>query len=129
MSIINGNWFSIEEDKEVEFVNEDVPIISNISNITNINTHNTLNANTLNLNNTNDKIKELENRIKELELSTDNSNQKIKELESLCNKITNENLKLINRILEAEISIERTKNILLRKNISFPFTPLTSKFL
>ena len=34
---------------------------------------------------------------------------------SICNKISNENLKLINRLLEAEISIERTKNILLRK--------------
>lgn len=113
MSIINGNWFSIEEDKEIEFVKEDIRNID-IDNIDN---------------NTNDKIKELEKRVKELELSSDNSNQKIKELETLCNKITNENLKLINRILEAEISIERTKNILLRKNISFPFTPLTSKFL
>lgn len=38
-----------------------------------------------------------------------------------------ENLRLVNRILEAEISMERYKNLLLRKNISFPFAPITAK--
>lgn len=49
---------------------------------------------------------------------------KVRNNETSCNVIRNENLKLINRILEAEISVERTTNILLRKNISFPFTKI-----
>jgi hypothetical protein len=48
----------------------------------------------------------------------------VKSNETSCNVIRNENLKLINRILEAEISIERSTNILLRKGISFPFTKI-----
>lgn len=48
----------------------------------------------------------------------------VKANETSCNVIRNENLKLINRILEAEISIERSTNILLRKGISFPFTKI-----
>ena len=51
-------------------------------------------------------------------------NSKVKQNETACNIVRNENLKLINRILEAEISVERTTNILLRKNISFPFTKI-----
>lgn len=122
MSIINGNWFSIEEDKEVEFfinVNNDNGKNGNNEN------ENEIEKRIKELDSCKEKIKELEKRIKEL----DSYKEKIKELETICNKISNENLKLINRVLEAEISIERTKNILLRKNISFPFTPLTSKFL
>ena len=76
-----------------------------------------------------EKINEMEVKLKDLEMYKETCKEKIKDLEIICNKISNENLKLINRVLEAEISIERTKNILLRKNISFPFTPLTSKFL
>lgn len=104
-SRINGNWFSVSEDKEVEFLN--------------------LNEDEKEDKKIDKRFKDLEdklNRIYELE-------ERVKELETTCHKIRNENLKLINRVLEAEISIERTKNILLRKNISFPFTPLTTKFL
>jgi len=104
-STINGNWFSVSEDKEVEF---------------------------LNLNEDEKEDKKLDKRFKDLEDKLNRIyelEERVKELETTCHKIRNENLKLINRVLEAEISIERTKNILLRKNISFPFTPLTSKFL
>jgi len=103
-----------------------------------------------------DTIKELYNRIEELSLEN-NSNMQgmsstmqgmsstiqgmsttiqgmsstIDELKQKISIIEVANLKLINRILEAEISLERTKNILLRKNISFPFvaTPLSNRFL
>ena len=101
MSIINGKWFSVSEDSELEVMEEN-------------------------------KEREYEKRIKDLEEKVErikDLEDKIHHLETTCNKIRNENLKLINRVLEAEISIERTKNILLRKNISFPFTPLTTKFL
>lgn len=54
--------------------------------------------------------------------------EKIRELENLYQDMRTENLKLVNRILEAEISLERSKNLLLRKNISFPFT-LVNKML
>ncbi|NDF15947.1 hypothetical protein EB061_11610, partial [bacterium] len=33
------------------------------------------------------------------------------------------------RVLEAEIAMERYKNLLLRKNISFPFSPITAKII
>ena len=89
-----------------------------------------------------DTIKELYSRIEELSLEN-NSNMQgmsttmqgmsttIDELKQKISIIEVANLKLINRILEAEISLERTKNILLRKNISFPFvaTPLSNRFL
>jgi len=97
-STINGNWFSVSEDKEVEF---------------------------LNLNEDEKEDKKLDKRFKDLEDKLNRIyelEERVKELETTCHKIRNENLKLINRVLEAEISIERTKNILLRKNISFPFT-------
>lgn len=45
-------------------------------------------------------------------------------------QLQNDNLKLVNRILEAEIAVERYKNLLLRKNISFPFSPMmTAKYM
>jgi hypothetical protein len=115
MSVINGNWFSIEEDKDVEFV---ININDEIDK-----------SNKKDLEMYKEKINEMEVKLKDLEMYKETCKEKIKDLEIICNKISNENLKLINRVLEAEISIERTKNILLRKNISFPFTPLTSKFL
>jgi|Laugresu1bdmlbsd_1035121.scaffolds.fasta_scaffold04859_3 hypothetical protein len=111
MSIINGKWFSVSEDSELEVMEE--------------NKEREYEKRIKDLEEKVERIKDLEEkveRIKDLE-------DKIHHLETTCNKIRNENLKLINRVLEAEISIERTKNILLRKNISFPFTPLTTKFL
>ena len=112
MSIINRNWFSVSEDDDVKFLNEDL---------------------TQKLEN---KIKvldeKLENKIKVLDEKINKIHEleeKLKTIEINCSKIINENLKVINRVLEAEVSIERTKNILLRKNISFPFTPLSTKML
>jgi predicted nucleic acid-binding Zn-ribbon protein len=76
-----------------------------------------------------EKIEErIENNDIELKGEIEKIYTKLKANETVCNSIKNDNLKLINRILEAEISVERTTNILLRKNISFPFTPLSNKF-
>ena len=76
------------------------------------------------------KINELEknqslllDRINELEKSMSQPLDRINVLEKSLDQLQTENLKLLNRLLETEVSIERTKNILLRKNISFPFTP------
>lgn len=105
MSIINGKWFSVSEDTELEVIEENKEREYE------------------------KRIRDLEEKVKKFEEKVEKLEDNINDLETTCNKIRNENLKLINRVLEAEISIERTKNILLRKNISFPFTPLTTKFL
>ena len=72
----------------------------------------------------NDKMDNLSREDEDLRKKIKDINKKVLDNESTCNMVRNENLKLINRILEAEISVERTTNILLRKNISFPFTKL-----
>lgn len=53
--------------------------------------------------------------------------KEVAECQTNIQKLEAENLKMINRILEAEIAVERYKNILLRKNISFPFSPMLSQ--
>ena len=67
--------------------------------------------------------KEMEQKILVLE-------KEIKKMESQVQSLSNENLKMVNRVLEAEISLERAKNSLVRKHIPFPFTPfvLSKKF-
>ena len=111
---MNGSWFSVEKEEEKDIETEY-------------------------------DIKELYKKIKDLSSTITGMSSTIDKLSSTIvdmseeNKNTKEkvstievaNLKLINRILEAEISLERTKNILLRKNISFPFvaTPLSNRFL
>jgi len=145
-SSINTKWFSIgsslDENKNEE--DEDYNIISTISTTPNvINESNDIIKDLIkrlemyennnkeireDINNIKDTIKDIKKRLEE-HISNDNDhkekiNKKIKDNETLCNVIRNENLKLINRILEAEISVERTTNILLRKNISFPFTKI-----
>lgn len=69
------------------------------------------------------RVKEIENRLKEMEFQ-------MMETQKMMNVIRNENLKLINRVLEAEIALERAKNSLLRNHIPFPFasSPLHAKF-
>lgn len=54
--------------------------------------------------------------------------KKISQFEKQVKDLTNENLRLVNRLLEAEISLERAKNSLVRKHIPFPFTPYISSF-
>ncbi len=52
--------------------------------------------------------------------------ERMKECEKRIADLEKENLRLVNRILEAEIAAERYKNLMLRKNISFPFSPMLS---
>lgn len=69
------------------------------------------------------RMRDMENRMKEMEFQ-------MMETQKMMNVIRNENLKLINRVLEAEIALERAKNSLLRNHIPFPFasSPLHAKF-
>lgn len=86
--------------------------------------------------------KKIEKRIEDLEKTTKDDLEKntkriedlekyVKEIENHLQYLTNNNLKLINRLLEAEISLERAKNSLVRNHIPFPFssTLLTRKFI
>jgi SMC interacting uncharacterized protein involved in chromosome segregation len=70
-----------------------------------------------------EKMKEIEKRVLLLE-------KHVKDMESLVHSLTNDNLKMVNRVLEAEISLERAKNSLVRNHIPFRFSPspLTNRF-
>lgn len=48
--------------------------------------------------------------------------QRLDGMEKTIHELKNENLKLVNRMLEAEVSLERYKNLMLRKHITFPFS-------
>lgn len=156
MSIINSSWFSIRNNTGVSYNNSDGNCVinsvlkseedsNNCEYIFEVDSDNILkniellekrvimcestNKNILeSLNNLSKSIEEMEKRDKELKMEIEKIGERLKINETSCNSIKNENLKLINRILEAEISVERTTNILLRKHISFPFTPLSNKF-
>jgi hypothetical protein len=70
-----------------------------------------------------DKVKELETKILSIE-------RHLEKMESLVHTLTNENLKMTNRVLEAEIALERAKNSLVRNHIPFPFStsPISNRF-
>ena len=59
-------------------------------------------------NDTNKRLKLLEERVKKTE-------EKLQEIQT-------EHLKTMNKLLETEISLERTKNLLVRNHIPFPFS-------
>lgn len=73
--------------------------------------------------NTEDGNKEKDERINELEKRMMELDQRQKYLETMIHTLTNENLKMINRVLEAEIALERSKNSLIRNHIPFHFSP------
>ena len=81
-----------------------------------------------------DRFQEMEQKFilleKEMEQKILLLEKEIKKMESQVQSLSNENLKMVNRVLEAEISLERAKNSLVRKHIPFPFTPfvLSKKF-
>lgn len=81
-----------------------------------------------------DRFKEMEQKIILLEKEMGQKiillEKEVKKMESQVQSLSNENLKMVNRVLEAEISLERAKNSLVRKHIPFPFTPfvLSKKF-
>ena len=63
-----------------------------------------------------DKVDALERRVEEME-------HHLKGVEARLSYLVSENLKLVNRLLEAEIALERAKNYLVRNHIPFPFVP------
>jgi hypothetical protein len=73
---------------------------------------------------------DMENRINIMELHMREMEINLREMQKTINVMHNENLKLVNRVLEAEIALERAKNSLLRNHIPFPFasSPLHNKF-
>lgn len=95
-TIISENWCNIE-------TNELQTRIKNLENYTE----------TLQ-----ERIIVLEKIIQENNVKRENEIQKISEH---LREITNEHLKTMNRMLEAEISLERTKNLLVRNHIPFSF--------
>ena len=107
---INEQWCSIESD------------------------HNDYNENIKNNQKIEDRFKEMEQKIILLEKEMGQKiillEKEVKKMESQVHSLSNENLKMVNRVLEAEISLERAKNSLVRKHIPFPFTPfvLSKKF-
>ena len=68
------------------------------------------------------KLNECLRQLQELRDEVAECRQKLQTMET-------DNLRLVNRVLEAEIAMERYKNLLLRKNISFPFSPITAKII
>jgi len=70
-----------------------------------------------------DKVNKLETKILYIE-------RHLEKMESLVHTLTNENLKMTNRVLEAEIALERAKNSLVRNHIPFPFStsPISNRF-
>jgi len=134
MSIIKSTWFSIDGDQQIEkneevffdidradlYISEKLELLEKrIKECENINI--SLLSSIEEIKKKIDSVFEEDIRMKSI---IEELRSKIKDNETSCNIVRNENLKLINRILEAEISVERTTNILLRKNISFPFTKL-----
>jgi hypothetical protein len=110
---INEQWCSIESEN---------------------NENNENNENIKNNQKIEDRFKEMEQKFmfleKEMEQKIILLEKEIKKMESQVHTLSNENLKMVNRVLEAEISLERAKNSLVRKHIPFPFTPfvLSKKF-
>lgn len=127
--ILKSGWFSIDNsgndtlsDKDDKDDKEEITIYSLRKRIEECENVNQSILQTLQ--DINNKIDNLSKEDEDLRKKIKDINKKVLDNESTCNLIRNENLKLINRILEAEISVERTTNILLRKNISFPFTKI-----
>jgi methyl-accepting chemotaxis protein len=142
---MNASWFSIKKEKEelgfetelykkIEDLSlENKELSSKVS--SNVETMSSMSSTIDNMSSTIDNmsstIDNMSSTIDNMSSTIDNMSSTIEDLKQKFSIIEVENLKLINRILEAEISLERTKNILVRKNISFPFiaTPLSSRFL
>jgi predicted RNase H-like nuclease (RuvC/YqgF family) len=70
-------------------------------------------------------VNSLEERVKHLEKIVEEHDTKRnienKNMTDHLKDMSTENLKMMNRMLEAEISLERTKNLLVRNNIPFSF--------
>ena len=123
---INTNWFSIDKEDKEYIIESNSNIENNILELTKRidSCENTLKSIEKTLEDLKKQLDIFEKEDQETKKQLQEIQTKVKSNETACNVVRNENLTLINRILQAEISVERTTNILLRKNISFPFTKL-----
>ena len=141
---MNASWFSIKkEEKDITLIDCETDTkelnkkIEELS-IENKNMSTTIEDMSTTIQGMSSTIEDMSSTIQGMSSKIESMSTTIQGMSSIIDTLKNkfsiievENLKLINRILEAEISLERTKNILVRKNISFPFiaTPLSNRFL
>lgn len=138
---MNASWFSIKkEEKDITLVDcetelnkkiEELYIENNSMSSTIEDMSSTIKSMSSTMESMSSTIESMSSKMEEMSSTMENTSSIIDVLKQKFSMIEVENLKLINRILEAEISLERTKNILVRKHISFPFisTLLSNRFL
>ena len=133
---MNASWFSIKkEEKDITLVDceTDKELSKKIEELTieNKNMSSTIEDMSSKMEDMSSTIEDMSSKMEDMSSTIQGMSSIIDTLKHKFSIIEVENLKLINRILEAEISLERTKNILVRKHISFPFisTLLSNRFL
>ena len=148
---MNASWFSIKKEEKDDCEIELNKKIEELS-IENKNMNSTIEDMSLTIEDMSSKMEDMSSTIQGMSSTIEDMSSKMEDMSSTIQGMSStiqgmssvidtlkhkfsiievENLKLINRILEAEISLERTKNILVRKHISFPFisTLLSNRFL
>ena len=145
---MNASWFSIKkEEKDITLVDCETELNKKIEElyIENNSMSSTIEEMSSTIEDMSSTIKSMSSTMESMSSTMESMSSKMEEMSSTIENTSSiidvlkqkfsmievENLKLINRILEAEISLERTKNILVRKHISFPFisTLLSNRFL
>ena len=131
---MNASWFSIKkEEKDITLVDCETELNKKIEElyIENNSMSSTIEDMSSTIKSMSSTMESMSSKMEEMSSTIENTSSIIDVLKQKFSMIEVENLKLINRILEAEISLERTKNILVRKHISFPFisTLLSNRFL
>ena len=127
---MNASWFSIKkEEKDITLIDCETDTKELNKKIEELSIENKNMSTTIQ--DMSSSIEDMSSKIESMSSTIETNSSTFDALKQKLSIIEVENLKLINRILEAEISLERTKNILVRKNISFPFiaTPLSNRFL
>lgn len=134
---MNASWFSIKKEEKDDCEIELNKKIEELS-IENKNMSSTIEDMSSKIEDMSSKMEDMSSTIEDMSSKIQGMSSTIQGMSSVIDTLKHkfsiievENLKLINRILEAEISLERTKNILVRKHISFPFisTLLSNRFL
>lgn len=134
---MNASWFSIKKEEKDDCEIELNKKIEELS-IENKNMNSTIEDMSLTIEDMSSKMEGMSSKMEDMSSTIQGMSSTIQDMSSVIDTLKHkfsiievENLKLINRILEAEISLERTKNILVRKHISFPFisTLLSNRFL
>jgi hypothetical protein len=67
-------------------------------------------------------VSDVLSKISKLEKKTEDLEKENNELKEQMKELMTQHLKTMNKMLEAEISLERTKNMLLRNHIPFSFS-------